>query len=89
MAITEDLMAQLEEYQVIPYRKLVLQILKQQQQTIKEQKELIESLWAWAEEKEDEEAVQDKKEQKKNTCIENQLTDSTPEYGASVYTQIM
>ena len=89
MAITEDLLVQLEEYQVIPYRKLVLQILKQQQQTIKEQKELIESLWAWAEEKDDDEAVEDKKEQKKNTCIENQLTGSTSEYGASVYTQIM
>lgn len=97
MAITEDLLVQLEEYYAVKYlsidrerRNLVLQILKQQQQTIREQKELIESLWAWAEEKDDEEAVEDKKEQKKNTCIENQPdVGSTPEYGASVYTQIM
>ena len=52
---TETLLKQLEEYQAIPYRKLVLQFLKQQQETIREQKELIESLWAWAEEKDDEE----------------------------------
>ena len=34
---------------------VLIAILKQQQETIKEQKELIEALWAWAEEKEEEE----------------------------------
>ena len=97
MATTEDLLIQLEEYHAVKYlsidrerRNLVLQILKQQQQTIREQKELIESLWAWAEEKDDEEAVEYKKEQKKNTCSENQAgTGSTQDYDASVYTKIM
>ena len=60
----EYLLAQLEEYQAVKHlsidrerRNLVLQILKQQQVTIeqnqkkiKEQQELIEHLWAWAEE---------------------------------------
>ena len=55
---TETLLKQLEEYQIIPYRKLVMKILKQQQQTIREQKELIESLWA---EGKDEESEQEEK----------------------------
>lgn len=37
----------------------ILTILKQQQETIKEQKELIESLWNWAEEKEEREYNED------------------------------
>lgn len=73
---TETLLKQLEEYQALPYRKLVLQILKQQQETIREQKELIESLWAWAEEKDE--------------VVENEPSPaSTPDYDASVYTRIM
>jgi uncharacterized membrane-anchored protein YhcB (DUF1043 family) len=102
---TETLLKQLEEYQAIPYRKLVLQILKQQQETIREQKELIESLWAWAEEIVDAD-VQDykhlmrKAEEASTELIEalehegvgsgNQAgTGSTPDYDASVYTRIM
>ena len=34
---------------------VLIAILKKQQQTIREQRELIEHLWAWAEEKDDEE----------------------------------
>ena len=34
---------------------VLIAIFKKQQETIKEQKELIEALWAWAEEKEEEE----------------------------------
>lgn len=73
---TETLLKQLEEYQALPYRKLVLQILKQQQETIKEQKELIESLWAWAEEKDE-------------VVVTEPSTGSTQDYDASVYTRIM
>lgn len=73
---TETLLKQLEEYQALPYRKLVLQILKQQQETIREQKELIESLWAWAEEKDE-------------VVEKESSTGSTPDYDASVYTRIM
>lgn len=98
---TKTLMAQLEEYQVIPYRKLVLQILKHQQQTIREQKELIETLWAWAEEKD--ETIEEEPEQKKRevstqsdkylTCYEkqtgSQCTNNDSTFDASVYTKIM
>ena len=38
---------------------LLIAIFKKQQETIKEQKELIEHLWAWAEEKDDEEKVEE------------------------------
>ena len=79
---TETLLKQLEEYESLPcspgeqeHRKLILQILKQQQQTISEQNALIETLWAWAEER-------DEPEQK------TQYEPPT-EYEASVYTQIM
>lgn len=80
---TETLLKQLEEYQAVTYlsidserRNLVLQILKQQQETIREQKELIENLWAWAEEKDE--------------VVENEpSTSSTQDYDASVYTRIM
>ena len=37
---------------------VLIAIFKKQQETIKEQKELIEHLWAWAEEKDDEEKVE-------------------------------
>ena len=38
---------------------VLIAIFKKQQETIKEQKELIEHLWAWAEEKDDEEKVEE------------------------------
>ena len=38
---------------------VLIAIFKKQQETIKEQKELIENLWAWAEEKDDEEKVEE------------------------------
>ena len=38
---------------------VLIAIFKKQQKTIKEQKELIEHLWAWAEEKDDEEKVEE------------------------------
>ena len=84
MSTTETLLTQLEEYQVIPYRKLVLQILKQQQQTISEQNALIETLWVWAEEKD--EAIENESE--RETEQENNSL-SPNEYDASVYTKIM
>tara|TARA_B000000475_G_C15895639_1_gene406343 strand:+ start:354 stop:749 length:396 start_codon:yes stop_codon:yes gene_type:complete len=37
---------------------VLIAIFKKQQETIKEQKELIEHLWAWAEQKDDEEKVE-------------------------------
>ena len=90
---TETLLTQLEEYKDLQYvsidrerRNLVLQILKQQQQTIREQKELIESLWAWAEEKD--EAIENESDLENNSELKNNsLTEN--EYDASVYTQIM
>ena len=39
--------------------EVLIAIFKKQQETIKEQKELIEHLWAWAEEKDDEEKVEE------------------------------
>ena len=102
---TETLLKQLEEYQAIPYRKLVLQFLKQQQETIREQKELIESLWAWAEEKDDEEKDVEEDDVLRDEegaqtvsqyldghgyeAYEDEGTCSTPDYDASVYTRIM
>ena len=38
---------------------VLIAIFKKQQETIKEQKELIEHLWAWAEEKDDEEKIEE------------------------------
>lgn len=88
---TETLLKQLEEYESLPcspgeqeHRKLILQILKQQQQTISEQNALIETLWAWAEEKD--EAIENESEQiteQQNNSL------SSNEYEASIYTQIM
>ena len=52
--LLKDLLVQLAEYDAVSWlsidrerRNLVLQILKQQQQTIREQRELIEHLWPW------------------------------------------
>lgn len=41
---------------------VLIAIFKKQQETIKEQKELIEALWAWAEEKEEESVCSDGEE---------------------------
>ena len=38
---------------------VLIAIFKKQQETIEQQKELIETLWAWAEEKDDEEKVEE------------------------------
>lgn len=84
MSTTEILLTQLEEYQDVPHIKVILQIFKQQQKTISEQNALIETLWAWAEEKD--EAIENESEriteQENNSLASN-------EYDASVYTQIM
>jgi len=39
------------------HERIVYKCLKQQQETIKEQKRLIESLWSWAEEQEEKQEV--------------------------------
>ena len=52
---------------------VLIAIFKKQQETIKEQKELIEHLWAWAEEKDDEEKV----EEEPDEIAQHLLGDST------------
>lgn len=42
-----------DEPSVWPFQSVVYKCLKRQQETIKEQKEMIESLWSWAEEQEE------------------------------------
>ena len=100
---TETLLKQLEEYESLPcspgeqeYRKLILQILKQQQQTISEQNALIETLWAWAEERDEETEIHEADERhqlltaelERETEQENNSL-SPNEYDASIYTRIM